>query len=222
MQQCELHHVSLLACWGMKLAAHTSRMRKEALSSESWEQFRYKLCFTSFSTSVTGNTSLNDVSIVMVSSVWEEKANRSQHSVLSLFDNMCIKHTEIQRKSKASLRKLTSDLLPHRTPKVHQVGLLIYTPWRFIAYILYIHIWLPSSQKCGSPCMVGEMSLWESSAQSVLRYSGKHPLKQRREAPHPTPNSLACVQGLDPVTASPDILRKITSRHSRSIQKSIT
>lgn len=43
VQLFELHHVPLLACWGMQSAAHTSRMRKQALSSESWEQFRYKL-----------------------------------------------------------------------------------------------------------------------------------------------------------------------------------
>lgn len=64
---CSCVNCNTLARWGMKLAACTSRIRKEALSSESWLQFRYKLCFASFSTSVTGNTSLNGVSIVVVS-----------------------------------------------------------------------------------------------------------------------------------------------------------
>lgn len=63
------------------------------------------------------------------------------------------------------------------------------------------------------------MLLWERlstvSATAGLRYSGKHPLKKRKEPP--LTNSLACVQGLDPVTASTDMLRKITCRHSRSI-----
>lgn len=200
-------------------------MRKEALSSESCQQFRYKLCLPSFSTSVTRNTSLNAVSLVVVSLVWEEKANRSQQSILSLFNNMRIKHTEIQRKSNTSLRKLTFGLLPHRTPKVHTVSFLICTLWRLIVYILYIYIGFPCVFKSemwwsmygGRDVALGEFST--VSAAAGLRYSGKHPLKQKKEPP---PNSLACAQGLDPVTASTDMLRKITCRHSRSIQRSIT
>lgn len=68
----------------------------------------------------------------------------------------------------------------------------------------------------GRDVALGEFS--PGSAAAGLRYSGKHPLKQRKEAPQ---ISLACFQGLDPVTASTDMLRKITCKNSRSVQRSI-
>lgn len=119
------------AGWGKRLSAVNSSSRLDL----------NLVYFARFSTSVIENISLNAVNTVGVSSVWAGKKILSQQSVLSLFKNICIKHAEIQRRSKMSFEKLTLSLLPHSTPKADTGSLLIDT-LRSFSLMSYTHPWL--------------------------------------------------------------------------------